>query len=89
MSTPQSNVHVCNLFFYDLYGILLSGIGGANLRDPISLLLLATVATPLLPWKFAYRDNKPIYVTHNINIALPNVYKYYMCSKVNKSYKSL
>ena len=38
--------------------------------------------------KNIYRDNnKPIHVTHNIDLAPPNVYKYYICSKVNKSYK--
>ena len=61
----------------------------ANLRDPIPLLLLASVAIPLLPRKFAYRDNnKPIYVTRNINLAPPNVCKYYTCSKVNEIFKS-
>ena len=33
-------------------------------------------------------NNKPLYVRHNIDLAPPNIYKYYICSKVNTNNKS-
>ena len=37
-----------------------------------------------------YRDkNKPIYVTRNIDLARPNIYKYYIYAKVNTNNKSV
>ena len=55
-----------------------------NLCDPILHLLLPSVAICLLPWKLLNRDNnKQIYVIWSVDLSPPNIYRYYICSKVS------